>query len=314
MFRLSIVMFLSFIITHQANADEKRILLSEETVPLFLKNNAIRCYDAVDGGGFVGHRAGRMVIEEENILDRTLRTKGVLRLSIELPDFVTCAMIESELAEVPQSLSATRKVYRVIKEAYSRRYLKSSLIGEVELTLPVLLNGQNMVLAGDQRWTEEIPFTNHPMPQESSYSTIIHPQSATYPVGLFCKPHTSGKEYQLSFGQISGYVPDKMSNIDVITRTFSAEQDCEEERSALLERFQAEDPQNWGTLIQVNRVLESVYRHILDNQGRPVCQEIQVETVSAVIQRLKYMAVRSSFPVRTVDYNACLADTKHPLK
>lgn len=295
------LILLSLVATAQLRAFEPE-LLSDEEVPILLTENALVCSDAVrQRRGFLGPAPGQLLIWESSIFDRTLRVKNV-PLSLELPDSVNCASLASAISQVPRSLVARRKIYRTIEQNFNDRTTSSRmLVADIALEIPVPIDGQNSVLRGKNRWLEQNPADVTELP--NFYSAHTHPQSASYPVGLFCKPIYAGAEkHRLSLGKISGY---GHANLDMVSRTFPNEQQCEETRSDLLKRYEAEDPENWGSVIRVQRNLESVYRYILDNQANSQCQEIELETLSITLLGLKYSGVLSSFPIRTVDLSLC---------
>lgn len=294
---------LSLILTAPLGALEPE-LLSDEMVPIILSQGALKCSDAIrHRHGFQGPEPGLLALSESDIFDRTLRVRNVF-LSFELPDSVDCASLALGLSQVPRDISARRKVYRTIHSNLDAPTTSSSsLISDIELEIPVQINEQNIVLRGQDSWLEENPARASSFPKKDFYAAHTHPQSASYPVGLFCKPLYSGSEkYELSLGKISGY---GHANLDIVARTFPNQQQCEETRSDLFKRYQAEDPENWGSLIRVQRDLEARYRYILDNNAQSQCQEIQLETLSITLQGLKYSGALASFPIKTVDLSLC---------
>lgn len=277
-------------------------LLSDETVEVYLDQNAIVCYDEVrDGGGFVDYMPGGLSISQDAIFDRTLRVSD-LWLHYTLPSDVNCAAIKEQIAAVPRRLWANRKVYRSF-HAFGQQQ-RSTLDAFVTLEIPVVINGVNAVLSGNAEWREKNPFHHDVLPEITTYNARIHPQSASNGVGLFCNPRYSlSDEYELSFGRVSAY--GVYANLDVLTRTFKSQEACEEARNDLLQRYQAQDPENWGSIIRVTRKLESVYRYILANDATGVCQEIMLESLSTNLDSYRFTGVLASFPLRTVDISNC---------
>lgn len=285
------------------------MLISDENVPIILSSNALQCSDKVPGDGeFMQPRPGRIVIWEKNIFDRTLRIRGSSLFYATLPDSVMCFMLREQIKNVPLELIAKRQVYRETIGEYLRPEVKRTVInGEISIEIPVQVDGNNLILRSkDQSWLEENPTTDLAFPKISSFKALIFPQSASKPVGLFCAPRATGSlEYELGFSRLAGNYPYYNSNIDFVSHLFSSQEICEETRASLLKRFKAQDPENWGSIVDVSRKIETIHRHILDNRAKSACQEIQMETVSVMLDGLQYSAVLSSFPLRTLSLDSC---------
>lgn len=279
-------------------------LISDEMVPVILKNNAFACFEKYEGdGGFSQPMPAKITLSSHSIIDRTLRIKGHY-FDYILPDLVTCESLSNQIKAIPLSLLVNRKIKRTLIASN----INSALIEEISIELPVQINGKNIILQNRQFWLEENPYNpNISYPKQSSYIAHTHPQSATAPVGLFCAPlHKESTKYTLSFGRFTNSSPYQVANIDVIsTSPFDNEALCLESKSMLTKSFQAEDPENWGSKIKVNRTIELVNRYILDNQAKIMCQEIMLESVSIDINGINFSAVGASFPLRTIDLELC---------
>ncbi len=297
-FKIICTGFFVFLCTNISHATEKE-RLSHESVPILLKKGTIQCQEAKEKHEFEPAQPSRVILLASSIFDRTLRMEKTFDPSFDLPATVHCADLEQDLKKIPEELFAERDVYRVVEKRLFDNQMMSSLVGQVTIEIPVQVGGKNIALRADQwRWIEESPITAQSFPKMSFYVVLTHPQT------FVCTPHYSG-EYQLSLGSISGSSPSEISNQNQVFRTFASQKECEESRSEWLSRYAAEDPQNWGTATRVTRKLESVFRHILDNSANSMCQEIQLETVSVMIQGLRFMSVQSSFPIRTVSLERC---------
>lgn len=285
-------------------------LISDEMVPIFLKKDALDCFDKTEGdGGFRQPMPGEIILRSDSVVDRTLRVKGYYFYQT-LPDSVTCASLQSELSSTPLNLLVNRKISRVVKSNPNNDGQYSVLVEHISIELPVQLAGKNIVLQHKEGWLEENPYSpGATYPKHSSYTAHTHPQSASAPVGLFCAPLYQGStEYILGFGYFTRSIPPQASNLDVVTTSpFQNEALCLENKNQLIKRFKAEDPENWGSRLRVNRTIEVVNRHILDNQAKSMCQEILLETITVNINGLNFSAVGASFPLRTVDLALCEA-------
>lgn len=283
-------------------------LISDEMVPIILKKDALECYDKTEGdGGFRQPMPAEINLKSDSVLDRTLRVKGNY-FSYTLPDSVDCASLRGQLYATPLNLLANRKVSRIFKANPDNSSQRSFLLEEVSIELPIQIEGKNISLQNKEIWREENPYIpGTAYPKHSSYIAHTHPQSASAPVGLFCAPLYKGSaQYTLGFGYFTRSYPTQSSNLDVITTSpFDNEARCLETKSQLIKRFQAEDPGNWGSRITVDRTIESVNRHILDNQAKSMCQEILLETIAVSINGVNFSAVGASFPLRTLDLGLC---------
>lgn len=295
----NILFIVSFLVSLSGLAE----LISDEMVPIILKEDALQCLEKTDGdGGFRQPMPAQIYLRHDSIIDQTLRVRGNYFYYI-LPNSVTCSSLSSELYATPLNLLANRKVRRIIKANLNNEDQYSFLVEEISIELPVKIDSKNIVLQDKQTWFEENPYTsNTAYPKQSSYIAHTHPQSASAPVGLFCAPIYQGStKYALGFGGFTRSYPTQTANIDVITTSpFDSEDLCLENKSQLMKHFQTEDPKNYGSRIRVNRTIELVNRDIPDNQGNSMCQEIFLESISVNINGIIFFASGKSFPLRTV--------------
>ncbi len=301
-----VFIFLSLAALAGFSGHESTELISEELVPVIFKRGSIICLDKSEGdGGFMGPEPGRLTMVRGALFDRTLRVTEYY-FSYALPDAVPCSQLWESIKNVPESLSIKRRVSRVISLSSVKKKEYSLLVSELSLELPINVAGNNVVMTDSSYWLEEPLYTPGHFPKESTYTAHTHPQSASAPVGLFCAPLYQGaKQHSLGFGYFNGS-PDRSSNLDVVTTSpFDNEKQCQEKRSELLKKFEAEDPGNWGSLIPVKREIAPRFRFILDNQAQGMCQEIMLERIEAYVEELKFSAVGASFPLRTVDIELC---------
>ena len=298
-----------FLATTGAQATE-RTLINEETVPVDVTVGSFQCHDAIPDHGF-GRVPARVSIQEKNVFDRTLRTKGLGSFYTQLPATVVCADLKADLAKIPSDLAVERKVYRIVEESWDKKTLISRLEGEHGLEIPVLVAGAKLVLHAKNDWLEE----NAPkdvalprqLPQSITYTAHTYPRSGTEWVGLFClASYPSGPANLLTLGGLSGYNSPWWghSNVDGAGKAYPDAASCEVVRNELVTRFNAEDPDNWGTRLAVSRKLETVYRYILDNQAKRMCEEIELDTVTTEIVGIKLDGARA-YPIRTVPLSEC---------
>jgi hypothetical protein len=301
---MNIALLLAVLLVSPSFAD----LISDEMVPIVLKEDALECYEKTEGdGGFRQPMPAEIVLRADSVIDRTLRVKNY-HFYRTLPDSVSCASLRSELYATPLNLLVNRKVSRVVKSNPNNEDQYSFLVEDISIEVPVQLEGKNIVLHHKQGWLEENPYNpGRAFPKHSSYIAHTHPQSASAPVGLFCAPLYQGStKYTLGFGHFTISSPAQASNLDVVTTSpFDTEALCLENKNQLIKRFKAEDPENWGSRLRVDRTIEFVNRYILDNQAKSMCQEILLETIFVSINGLNFSAVGASFPLRTVDLALC---------
>lgn len=284
-----------------------RTLLSEEPVSVIIKAGSVKCRDATHPPQFP--TSGWISVDQKDIVDKTLRiSEG---FSTQLPSTLTCAEIQNELAKVPASLTGVRKIYKVYKESWDSQIVSSLLVAESEFEIPVQFEGKNIILKDEDTWAEDFVRKSdsgvlyQPLPHRTTYNVVTHPQSGSSDTGLNCSFSKNTLEPQLTLrvpGQDS--YGERFSNISQISRHFQSKEDCQNYRAETLKRFIAEDPSNNGSLIKINRKIESSFRYILDNQSDSACQEIEVESVNTRIGTLSFSAV-TVFPVRMVDFDKC---------
>jgi len=282
-----------------------RTLISEEAVPVVLKEGSVTCRDATHPPMFPTE--GHIFVNHNDVFDRTFRVPS--GLGTQLPNTLTCAEIQSDLAKVPSSLTGVRKVYSVYKESSDSQIVTSLLVAELEFEIPVQFEGKNIILKSEETWVEDFAAKNNsgtlyqPLPHANAYSVVTHPQAGDADTGLHCSRSPNTLENQLTLGGVSGHddYGDALSNIRSVSRNFRSKEDCEDYRSETLKRFIAEDPNNNGSLIKVNRKIETSFRYLADIQA---CQEIEVESINTRIGTLKFTAVKV-FPIRMVDFEKC---------
>lgn len=305
----NVLLFISLFLVEGAalcqGGEISRTLISEEAVPVIIKEGSVKCRNATHPPSF--QTDGHIYIGSNNIVDRTLRVSS--GLGVKLPSTLTCAEIQNDLAKVPTSLNGVRKVYKVYKESWDSQIVSSLLVAESEFEIPVQFEGKNIILKSEDTWAEDFARKSdsgilyQPLPRSNAYSVVTHPQAGSADTGLHCSRSPNTLEPQLTLWIPSRNI-DPFSNITQVSRNFRSKEDCDDYRSETLKRFIAEDPSNNGSLIKINRKIESSFRYMYDNQANDVCQEIQVESINTRVGALTFSAVQV-FPVRMVDFENC---------
>jgi hypothetical protein len=289
--------------------------LGRESISADLRSGGLDCYDRQADQGF-GAVPGELAIEGSKLFDRTLRLSGVERLTSELPDEVNCQSLTTAIAQLPQTLYVQRVLTREVAPSWDKKRLVSQLVAHFSVSLPIKVGGKDAVLTGETSWLEENSDAadpqagEKPFPKKATFTVLTYPQSGTEGVGLFCQAAYSGAEKSvMTLGEFSGNTSSigPSANATVLNRPFADAATCEDARNLLLETFTAEDPGNWGELFKVNRNLEIRHRYILDNQGHPQCQEIELETSAANVRGYTMRAARA-FMLRTIALAECQPD------
>ena len=280
--------------------EESKRLVSEENVPISFRSGKVHCRDYTPDHGF-GEVLGSISIEEKELFDRTLRIQDSGGFFTHFPKTVTCADLKEELDKIPEALTVNRKLFKKIS-AQPIGKMRSELIGELSLEIPVKIEGKNAVLKAEQGWLlQVVAEENHVefprFPLESEYVTRAHPQA--WAIGLKCEQF--GNKF-LTLGGLGSW---NTSNQSEAKREFLNAEDCNEVKIELLELYRAEDPGNWGTHFRVKRELDQQYRYILSNMAKAQCQQVQVETLELDVKGFTLRAAKT-FPIRTVDINHCL--------
>jgi hypothetical protein len=298
---------------HAAPAAPEPEAVSEEDVPVDLSSAAaVTCHDFIPDRGY-GPVPGGLRVNASALFDRTLRLTGVDGLDVDIPDDVTCASLKAQLDGIGESQTVHRKVVRIFKPTVDQKLLRTTLVATFTLPLPVQVAGAPVVLTAEAEWLEDSappgPFGPEipQFPLQRTYDTHIFPQSGTDTVGLFCKPQYEGAtEQNLTLGEVAGYddIEGALANSYLVAERFAAPATCEDARTDLLDKFQAADPGNWGSIVQVSRTVEEMTRYILDNQGAQACQQIELESLELTIYGHIFRA-SSSFPVATVPLASC---------
>ncbi|MES2854817.1 MAG: hypothetical protein V4692_03085 [Bdellovibrionota bacterium] len=258
-------------------------ILSSEKVPLHLYKAALECQDMMPDHGF-GKRPGRVSIVMEKTLDRSLRINVTDYMTVIIPDEVTCASLSTQIEREIGTIIVNRVVTEEIHDNGNGKIVY--LYGELQAEIPVLVGGVNLVVTGEQRFFERA--AQRPMPVSQEYTLKLHPQSAS--TGLECKRLHFSEIATLQMHGVGGY---ERLNVNRVERQFDNGLECEDLRARLLVRFQGEDPGNWGTILPVTRKVDRRLRYILDNQGDPTCQRIEMEQLQVDLGDVKLFGAKS---------------------
>lgn len=280
-------------------------IISQESFPITIKPNALGCSDEKFPHGFFPYEPGQVYLYRQSMTDSAELIEKNAYFTAEFPSNIKCRDIGDALKNVPSELVATRKVFRVVKPTwYEKDTLQSEIHAQVSIELPVA----NLVLKDFEiDWLEQYNYSPTELPINGHYYIRTHPQAADKDYGLACSPvGPSTQEYQLSMGGFSGdFVFYRPSNTRKIYALFSGEAECKTAQKTLLNELKNEDPDNGGTVFQVERKVNWNYRLLALAHDIPVCRQFQSETLSATFKGYTFTGSNRSFAIKTVSPEFC---------
>jgi hypothetical protein len=278
-----------FSLTLQLHANERE-LISEEIFSIKLALDPIVCRNAEwIGGGFRMYFPGEISIGSHLIEDAPPLLEGVADFTFELPDSVACENLQFN--EMPRQTSVIRRVYQEqVRGLSHREIVKTTFVSETTITIPVLMNGQNIILMSKKDpWISSVQNNGHPF---DTYYIQIHPQAHT----ISCQPLGLANEgYAITFSKTAGEIWDLISNVNQLKHVFANLAECQEFHSKLLSHYSVEDPDNNGTLVAISRKLETLSSSDPYAAG---CYQFEQETSFMTLLGLEFSGVRSSFPLQ----------------